>query len=162
MKNLEYEILVLGLGNLLMGDDGLGCLAVAELQKKFGESPNVLLLEAGGGIINYLGDISKCSKLIAIDAVHGGREPGTIYRLKGIEDGRWEDSHGFSLGEAVSLARELTGWPKEVVIYGVETLTVASSVQLSPLLAGVLPLLVEKVSKEIEQGINLALYKADR
>jgi len=152
MKDLEYEVLVLGLGNLLMSDDGLGVLAIEELKKKEW-SDNILFLEAGTGIINCLSVISVSQKLIVVDAVRGGGKPGSVYRFteEKLLGQRLTDSHGFSLPEALWWARKVKGLPREILIYGVEPEVITLGTELSPLVAKALPQVISRVIKEIKK-----------
>lgn len=157
MENIKYDVLVMGLGNVLMSDDGLGVEAVKRLQQKRGRE-GILILEVGTGVINYLEEISQCLKLIVIDAVRAGQKAGRVCRLREgdllgySEDGA--DAHGFSLLETVSLARKITGYPKEVIIYGVEPYEMGLGDRISPVVEKSLEIVVSGVMEEIkkEQG----------
>lgn len=118
------KVLVMGLGNTIMADDGLGVMAARELIKINSWPPGVRILEVGTSVFNYIEDISKARKLIAIDAITAGHPPGTIYRIEdfhGFEDtALFIDSHGISLPEAVALSRLLTGMPASITVFGIE------------------------------------------
>ena len=72
-------ILVMGIGNLLMGDDGVGCHAIAALQRD--PPPGADLIDAGTAVINFLPEIERASAVLFIDAFHGGGAPGSRYRM---------------------------------------------------------------------------------
>lgn len=151
MKDFKYEILILGLGNLLMSDDGLGVWVIEELKKKEWKD-NILCLEAGSGIINCLAAISVSQKLMVVDAIKGGGKPGSLYSFseEKILGQNTSNPHGLSLPEVLWLARKINGLPKEVFIYGVEPEKLSLGTELSPIVAKSLPLIIEKMTKEIE------------
>ena len=85
--------------------------------------------------------------MIAVDAVRGGEKAGTVYSLdlKDLKNTAINDQHGFSLFDVVSMARELTGFPLEIEIFGIEPeviemqTTLTESVETSVLkLAGII------------------------
>ncbi len=72
--------LVLGLGNILLKDDGIGVWLVRELQKK-GHPPGVETWEGGTDLLTVPGLLRGKTRLLVVDALRGGEEPGTLYRL---------------------------------------------------------------------------------
>lgn len=152
MYDLKYEVLVIGLGNVLMGDDGLGVYVAAGLQEKKWP-PGVLILDVGTSTFNYLEEISQSRILIAVDAIQAGGKPGCIYRF-GCSDNvnrpdNWRDAHGFSLLDTVELARRINGYPVNFIIYGVEPLDINFSNSLSQAVKKSLVKVIDKVSEEI-------------
>lgn len=120
-NNPTYQILILGLGNLLMADDGIGIFVIEELKKRRWSSA-VRILEVGNSVFNFLQEISHTRHVIAIDAVRAGSNPGSVYRLdiEDLVDNLEQDAHGMSLPGVVRLVRSNTGLPETVTIYGVE------------------------------------------
>ncbi|AGL03458.1 hydrogenase maturation protease [Desulfoscipio gibsoniae] len=152
MKNLQYQVLVLGLGNLIMSDDGLGVYAVNELKKQKW-LPGAAILEVGTSIINYLEEISHAQNIIVIDAISFGYPPGKIYRFN-FDDIDWPsaslDAHGISLPAIIAMARVISRLPAKVIIYGIEPAFVLLGSKLSEPVNKSLPLLIEKVSREVQ------------
>lgn len=146
-------MLILGLGNLLMSDDGLG-IHVTEVLKQKKWPPGIVILEVGTSVMYYLEEISQTRNLIAVDAVRAGGKPGAIYRLTldqlADAPGRCE-SHSFSLLEVIQLARLITGMPAGIVIYGVEPGQLSPGTQLSPAVQSTLSRLIDEVTREIER-----------
>lgn len=153
MNNIDYQVLILGLGNLLMSDDSLG-LHVTETLKQKKWPPGIVILEVGTSVIQYLKEISRTRNLIAIDAVRAGGKPGSIYRLTIDEladaPGQFE-SHSFSLLQVIQLARHITGMPAGTVIYGMEPGQLGPGTQISPVAQSALPKLIDQVTREIER-----------
>lgn len=74
--------LILGLGNILLGDEGVGVRVVEELGRRISFPPHIKLVDGGTGGYRLLPVISKARHLLIVDAVITGKEPGTIYRFK--------------------------------------------------------------------------------
>ena len=148
------KVLIIGLGNILMSDDGLGVVAVKELQKRDKGSVGIDYLDVGISVLNYIADIGRGKNLIAIDAITAGHPPGTIYRMDNpdiINDiESFSDSHGCSFPAAVALSRELTGFPDRVVLYGIEPYSCDVGFSIAPEVKGSLQKLIMMVEEEIQ------------
>ena len=128
----EYEMLIVGLGNYIMGDDGAGVKLIEELRND--KIPgNVKLIEAGTAPIKHLKTISISKKIIAVDAVKGGEKPGTFYELslKDFQKSGANDLHGFTLYDVIKTAKSMTGFPAETTIYGIEPQKISDSTNLT-------------------------------
>ena len=75
-------VLILGVGNTLLTDEGFGMRAVACLRDQYDWPANVTLQEGGTQGLMLMTAIQECSVLIVLDVVLGGQEPGTIYLLE--------------------------------------------------------------------------------
>ena len=74
---MKDELLVLGIGNVLLGDEGVGVHVIQQLEKH--EMPtHVTLLDGGTGGFHLLSYLQDYSRVILIDATLDGKEPGTI------------------------------------------------------------------------------------
>ena len=69
---------VLGVGNPLMGDDGLGIDVVANVQLAWDETPELLFVDGGTWGMNLLPIIEQARRLLIIDAIDRGARPGTL------------------------------------------------------------------------------------
>lgn len=157
MKKLKFEILVLGMGNSLMADDGVGIYVVEALQRKKWNS-KIKFLEVGTSLFYYLEEVSSCRQLIVVDAVQAQGNPANVYRLTlddlvSFPDG-WRDPHGFSLLNLVELSKSMTGLPVGVTIYGVEPQNLSWAQGLSPEVEKVVPKVVQAITKEIENLLS--------
>ena len=135
------RILVAGLGNLLLKDDGVGVHAVRALQR--GVPRGVLAVEVGTAILDALHLVEWADRILAIDAMQAGGDPGTVYRF-GVEDVA-EAATKASLHEVGLLAavRFLTdGHRPEIAVLGVEPETIEAGLDLSPSVQAALPGLV--------------------
>jgi len=117
------KILVLGVGNILLRDEGVGVRVVETLQRNYRYSPNVELMDGGTLGMRLLDPISRVDFLIVADAVQKGRKPGTLYRipLEEVKKGlTFKNSlHQVDLVESLAFA-ELLGSRPETVIIGME------------------------------------------
>lgn len=154
MSDIKYAILILGMGNPLMSDDGLG-VSVAEALKQKQWPPEVLVLEIGTSAMYYLEEISRSRHLIAVDAVRAGGKPGSIYRLTAenilCSPDSCRDVHNLSLPGVIGLARETKGFPANFIVYGVEPLNLSFGCQFSPEVKKALPKVIKEVEKEISK-----------
>lgn len=142
------KTLVLGVGNLLMGDDGVGVHAAMALCHE-GGVPGAEILEVGTAILDALPSIEIADRIIVMDAVCAGNVPGTLYRFplsRCFENSAIASVHG------LSLIRVLTLYGKKQpngVVLGVEPDFIGWSMSLSPIVEQTLPVLLEAVRKEI-------------
>ena len=117
------HIMILGVGNILFTDEGVGVRVVEALEAGYRFSENVTIEDGGVLGINLLGVISEAEHLIVVDAVRNGGEPGSLYRLEGEEIPRRilakNSLHQVDLLEALTLCQALDRTP-ETVILGVE------------------------------------------
>ena len=119
----EKHIMVLGVGNLLMTDEGVGIQVVKRLEDNYRFPENVSVRDGGVLGVNLLGVISEADHLIVVDAVRNGGEPGDLHRLEGEKIPRRilakNSLHQVDLLEALTLCQALDKVP-ETVILGVE------------------------------------------
>jgi hydrogenase maturation protease len=130
--------LVLGLGNPLMGDDGLGLAVLARLVEEWEFYPEVTLVDGGTWGMNLLPLIEDTEKLILIDAIHTGADPGTIVELERAALPRYLDHklspHQIDLKEVLALAELRGTMPDCAVAIGAEPATIELMFHLSPML----------------------------
>ncbi|HOV86223.1 MAG TPA: HyaD/HybD family hydrogenase maturation endopeptidase [Syntrophobacteraceae bacterium] len=119
----EKQILVLGVGNLLLQDEGVGVRVIETLEAGYAFSSNVTLLDGGTLGLRLLDPISRADHLIVVDAVQNGEAPGTLYFLDGknlFNRVTFKNSmHQLDLREALAYAEVLGNSPTAVVI-GIE------------------------------------------
>jgi len=155
LSERKRRIAVVGVGNILMGDEGIGVKVVEELRRK--ELPErVELFDGGTAFHALIGELVNFDKLVILDAVKGGRAPGTIYRFefKEIEEGEKETKTSLSLHdvgviETLMLERLVHSIPEEIVFIGVEPERIELSMELSSVLKKKLPELVQMILEEL-------------
>jgi hydrogenase maturation protease len=145
----KVSTLVLGLGNTLQGDDGLGVRVVEQLAKR--KLPvGVEVRETGTPGIGLINEWQGWQKVMIIDATEMGEEPGTWKRFSPqdvrliSEDCRFS-MHEPGIAEALQLAETMNLLPEEIIFYGVEPKQVGWGEKLSPAIQNTLPELVEKI-----------------
>lgn len=156
MSDSPKRILVLGVGNILYTDEGVGVRVVEHLQAGYSFSENVTLMDGGTLGTRLMGPILEADFLIVVDAVLGGDPPGAIYRLTG-EDLRkslaFKDSmHQTDLVDTLIYCGIVGNRPDAVVV-GIEPVDFKTmAVEVSEELAKRIPEMAESVLKEIEQA----------
>jgi len=133
-RSATKKTLIAGLGNILLGDEGVGVKVIEELEKDFTLPAGLSLLDggtAGYALIDY---IKGYERLIIIDAVKGGKKPGTIYRLSGDDIQQRRDlklsGHQISLPDVLCLAGKLDKLP-EIELIGIEPKNMDYDLELS-------------------------------
>ena len=148
---------IVGVGNTLMGDDGVGVAAVEALAHTRA-ARRARLIDAGLAFSEVLCDLQPTDPLIVIDAVRGPGGPGSVYRL-GLEDLRADEAgltpalslHEVSVLPAL-LLEALSGRDfADVTIFGVEPERVAWGQGLSPTVAGAMDKLVRAVIADLDR-----------
>ena len=144
------KTLVLGLGNLLLGDEGVGVHAAQALLKERFEG--VEIQDIGTAILDALPALERAKRVIVLDAMKGHGNPGTIYRIsmdQCMGNPCIGSLHGFDLRSVLAMAgREA---PPEVLVLGVEPAMIDWSLDLSPTVRRSLPVLLEAVRSELAQ-----------
>jgi hydrogenase maturation protease len=142
---------VLGIGNILLRDDGIGVRVVQHLEKK-GSLPGVELVDGGTSTMDMLGLFLTYDRVIVVDSLRGGHPPGTIYRLTPEQLGGYT-SFNVSLHDVqvLDLTRisGMLGKSPEVTIIGIEPKEIKESLDLSPEMEAALPMLMELVEAEV-------------
>ena len=144
--------LILGIGNILMRDDGVGVRVVEELARC--ELPEgVELLDGGTAGADLVDALADRPKVIVVDAIDAGAEPGAVYRFTDadLREGAAGplSLHEFGLLETLRMAEQLGCAPGRVVILGIQPRTVAPGLELSPEIAAALPAVLRAVLEEV-------------
>jgi len=156
------RVLILGIGNILLRDEGVGVHVVHELQNR--DLPDdVEVIDGGTAGLDILLSQEGLYKLVVIDAIRAGKEPGTIYKTKclapqfiaGFSAGQSQISlHQLSLLDALSACEKLNCAPKEVTIIGVEPGQICLGLELSELAKRSIPEVIRQVLEEIQDVIH--------
>jgi hydrogenase maturation protease len=152
---LVKNIVVLGLGNLLMSDEGIGVRLVQQLYHSADEFPAVDFVDAGTGGLAVLHHIQDRSKAIIIDCAYMGEPPGAIKKFAPCEVVSTKTIANLSLHEAdllgtIDMARQLGRCPGEIIIFGIEPQVVEPGCELSKILADKFDEYVTVIRKELE------------
>ncbi|QWK20307.1 MAG: HyaD/HybD family hydrogenase maturation endopeptidase [Hydrogenobacter thermophilus] len=146
--------LLLGIGNILLSDEGLGVRAVEELKSRFKFPPYVELMDGGTLGMDLLYFMEGFERLLVIDAVLGGNPPGTLYKFSDGEVKayfkRKVSAHELGFQEILALADLLGKRPNEIVLVGMEPESLNISLELSTTVKERLHLLIEEVLKQLD------------
>jgi hydrogenase maturation protease len=152
---MTKKIKVLGCGNTLVGDDGVGIRVIERLQEMPLPS-NVEVIDAGVGGMAILSWIEDADKVVIVDAVQTGNEPpGTVYKFTDKElppsDMFMLSLHDLNLVDTLNVGRVVQKMPEEIVIIGVEVKRVAEfTKELTPEVEAAIPEVIGLVLKELE------------
>ncbi|MEA3338391.1 MAG: hydrogenase maturation protease [Chloroflexota bacterium] len=152
------RMVVIGLGNPLRGDDGVGSRVVEELTHR-GLPPGVEVLDGGAIGLGLLDLMEGWERVIIVDAAEMGREPGEFVRFTPADAllASRPDSFSFhhaGLSETLALAEALGRTIPEMVIFGVQPAEVGWGEGLSQAVGAALPALIDAVLDEINDEIN--------
>ncbi len=145
--------LVLGLGNVLLGDEGVGVWVASSLSREFEFPSEVAVLEGGTLGLDLLPRLDGVERLLLVDGVRLGREPGEIVRLEGDAVPAALDlkisPHQVGVQDLLAAARLLGREPPLVVLWGLEPERLEPGTGFSPRVAEALPRLRDAVLEEL-------------
>lgn len=144
--------LVLGVGNLLLSDEGVGIHVVKRLVEMQALPDDVEIVDGGTAGLALLVYLEGVERLVIIDAVETGGPPGTIVRLSGDDIPAYMalkiSPHEITLPDFLAAARLRDLYPQEVVVWGIQPYSLEVGIELSPPLAEKLDMLVDLVIQE--------------
>ncbi|TWJ32425.1 HyaD/HybD family hydrogenase maturation endopeptidase [Geobacter argillaceus] len=147
------SILVLGIGNLLMADDGVGVRVVQGLASRYRFPAGVTVLDGGTLGLDLLPRLEGVERLLVVDAVETGDKPGTMVRLTGDDIPLALETkvspHQMGLKDLLTVASLQGHVPREMVLWGVQPASIELDMALTPPVAETLPLLEEEVLREL-------------
>jgi hydrogenase maturation protease len=150
--NSRTPLLVLGLGNLLLEDDGVGSAAVAELTDRYQTPDGVRVLDGGTLGLSLLPYLEDADAVILVDAIRSDAAPGSFVRLDGNDVGPAVATrlspHQVGVADLLDGARWLDRYPKHVVLLGLVPASMELSISLSPDVRRALPALVDRIVEE--------------
>ena len=137
-------VLVLGLGNILLGDDGVGPALLREVHRLYAGVPTVECVDGGTQGMSLLGYLAGREALVILDAFAGGRNPGAVSVLEGAEVlgcgvTRSTTAHEGNAGELLAAAQLLDGLPERIFLVGVEPERVRTELGLSQRVTSAFP-----------------------
>jgi hydrogenase maturation protease len=152
--------LILGIGNLLLCDEGVGVHVARTLQRE--QLPeNIITLEAGTAFLDALPEIEKADRIIIVDAMKAGHAPGTIYRVPFEDCVKPEyiaSLHGLDLSRIMFLAGRTS--PIEIIVIGLEPARIDWGTELSPEIQEMIPAVIEAIKTEIADRKTVLPFSA--
>jgi hydrogenase maturation protease len=150
---VDGSTLIIGLGNPLRGDDGVGVRVVQTLAT-YDLPPNIRVIDGGTQGLGLVNLMEGQQRVIIVDAADIGTSPGqfvrfTLSEARLLGDEKSLSIHAAGLREALLLAQALDMLPPEVIIYGVQPLTLAWDSTLSSSIEAGLPSLTSAILAEV-------------
>ena len=162
----QAPVLVIGLGNVLIEDEGVGIVAIEYLQQHYQLPDEIELLDGGTSGMALLDDLRERKKIIVLDAVRTGAPPGSLVVLKGDEVPAFfrnkASPHQLALSDVLA-ALTLTGdKTSDITVIGVVPGSLKTRIGLSDLVASQLVPLINCVINELENaGYNVESTRDD-
>lgn len=162
VEEVFVNVLVLGVGNLLLSDEGVGVRALEEIQQQLEIPAGVEFLDGGTSGMELLGYIQGRDALIILDAVTCNEPPGTVIRLEGDQVPalfrKKISPHQLGISDLIAAARLTDSLPGKVVLFGIQPEHLDTGLQLSGQVAAALDELTGLVALELEAlGIPVTL-----
>lgn len=153
------RIVVLGIGNILMTDEGIGPHTVEALQARYVLPRSVEVIDGGTAGMELIRYVSNADHLIVVDAVRVNQPPASIVRMTGDAVPAFFRTklspHQVGLSDLLATLAILGESPGTVTLIGVQPESFDMSLELSPLVAAKLDEVVEMVADEL-RGLGVA------
>jgi hydrogenase maturation protease len=146
------KTVVLGVGNVIMGDEGAGVRCVEWLEPRVPEG--VVTIDGGTSTHELLGELEDLDLLVIVDAVATSQLPGTLVRLEGDRIpsafSNKLSPHQHGINDLLATLALLGRSPKRLVLFGVQPKRIELGIELSPEIEAVIPELGRRVLAELE------------
>lgn len=152
------KITILGIGNTLYTDEGLGVYALSPLEELYGSDDQVELVYGATDGMSLLGVVEDTDYLLVLDAINAGKEGGHIIQLQGEEIptyyGVKMSIHQLGFQEVLLAAKLRERYPKHVMMIGMQPTSLELGVGLTTTNQSQLPALVQLIEKQINKWKN--------
>jgi hydrogenase maturation protease len=147
------RVVILGVGNTIRADEGVGVRVVEALERDYVLPEGVVAIDGGTSSMEMLDDLSSLDFLLVIDAINDSKSPGTLIRLAGddvpVFFRRNLSPHGIGLSDVLAALEFMGAQPQETLILGVQPLSMNLGTELTPSIAACVPQLVAQVVVEL-------------
>jgi hydrogenase maturation protease len=143
------KILVLGIGNTLLTDEGVGVIAMRELEARYSDRADMEFLDGGTLSFTLAVPISECDALLVIDATELGAAPGTVSSFEDeamdryLGANRKSSVHEVGLLDLMSISRLTGHWPQQRALIGIQPAVLGWGETLTPEVAAAMPQVCE-------------------
>lgn len=159
------NVVILGAGNLLGGDEGVGVHALVALRKGYDFPQTVRWLDSATSTLDLVRELGEADELIVLDAVVTGSEPASLVVLEGAAVSAAFNArllpHQVGIADLLATLEILSRLPKRLVLLGVEPAVLGLDLALSPRVAARVPELCAQVQAELAT-LGLALTRRRR
>lgn len=153
--NLKKPIKIIGLGNYLYSDEGLGVHIIPLVEEAFNNDPLVEVIEGSTDGLRLLDPIEDTEGLLVIDAIVDHRDPGDLIVLEGEDVPKYFSMkmsvHQMGFQEVLQAADIRGHYPDKVAIIGLQPSSLELGTELSPLIQSKLPLVVEELKSILQR-----------
>lgn len=149
------KITILGIGNTLYTDEGVGVHILPMLQEMFGDrnDQELEIIEGATDGMRLLGPVEDTDYLIIIDAINAGKEPGTIISIKNDDIpayfGIKMSIHQVGFQEVLFAARIRERLPEEMIMFGIQPESLELGVELTETVKSKLPHLASRIKDQV-------------
>ena len=152
MSLIIKDTVILGIGNILLQDDGVGVHVIKQLENE--NLPSTIeLVDGGTSTLDTLGLFLDYKKVIVVDCLRAGLKPGTIYKIKPEDISNYEKEnlsiHDVQILDVVKMANMMNKYP-EVVIFGIEPEKIAVDLEMTQIMVSKIPEIISNIKKELE------------
>ena len=144
---------VLGIGNTILSDEAAGVRAVEALERAYRMPDDVLVIDGGTSGMEMIEDLSNLDFLIVLDVVKTGAAPGMVVKIAGDEIPVFFrhklSPHQIALPDVLASLELLDTMPKEIIVLGVEPITLELGMDMTPTVAAKVPALAEMAAAEL-------------
>ena len=144
---------VLGIGNTILSDEAAGVRAVEALERAYRMPDDVLVIDGGTSGMEMIEDLSNLDFLIVLDVVKTGAAPGMVVKIAGDEIPVFFrhklSPHQIALPDVLASLELLDTMPKEIIVLGVEPITLELGMEMTPTVAEQVPVLAEMAAAEL-------------
>jgi len=148
-----FKTLVLGVGNKLMSDEGVGVHVIERLAEKFKLPEEVQVLDGGTLGLDLLYYLEGIENLLLVDAADTGKEAGTMIRLQDEQVPAFMSikisPHQIGVPDMLAAAKMKDLYPKRLVLWGIQPDLITLGLDLSPVLASKVEILADKLADEL-------------
>jgi hydrogenase maturation protease len=154
MNETTDRTIVLGVGNPLMQDDGVGVEVVRRLSAAYRWPQHVRLIDGGVAGFGWFQEIATAQHLLIVDAVRGDQPPGTVYRLTPSDlkqrRGPTLSAHDVGVSEVLGMAEMLGKLPRTLILGVQPAVADTPGMELTALVRQALPGIVNEVLAELQ------------
>ena len=146
---------VLGIGNTILTDEAAGVRTAMALESAYQIPDNVQVIDGGTSGMEMIEDLSDLDFLVVIDVVKTGAAPGTVVKIAGddipVFFRRKLSPHQIALPDVLASLELLGTMPQEIVVLGVEPVSLELGMEMTPTVAERIPTLVDMAVAELAQ-----------
>jgi len=156
---------VLGIGNILNRDEGIGVRILEELRRRVAAAPGLELVDGGVMGLSLLPLVEDCEHLLVLDAIDAGEPSGSMIELAGDDirlfTGIKMSEHQITFQEVLGLAMIRDKLPGHLYLLGVQPADVSIGLELSPEVAAMIPPLIARTAAVLDRwGFPIGLGAA--